>query len=323
MILRQAHGITVSKSLIYMRPLALVHSLCWTPENLSLKRWHVVRGKEFKTKTDAKAYAKKLGLGEADVSSHFRWAGRAEKIVGRERATFLREHEEGWPGREEIANILLDTAFQAYPEQLTGPLGDLIGAPCGDLELVEFKVGKDMVGSDAGKTKKIDTKSLAGNPDTVLLDRTNKRLIFLEMKVANKTTRYTLDQHIKYLTLNVLIRQSGLFPEFRTANLLLAPGATYLKNAPELEQVIESVEPSGFIKFNYRGADASAFKPVGQKSIQMLVDARIRSIVGSATVSLNVGEIPFHFATWETFIGKLGHGKLAENMESLRRYLSK
>lgn len=242
-------GVTITRSLIYRRPLGLAHSLCWRRTNLGLMS-----------------------------SEKFQWNPAIGKIEdGRERADAVRAH---WISMEEPFNVLLDTAFQAYRDDLATALGLLFNTRLEVLEHLEVVVDRAL-------------KRELGRPDTVLIDCHNKTLVFIEMKLGSK---YEYKQHVKYLTLNALV------PDFRTFTLVLAPGPRFGKASKNMSEAVRNDPDYGQVELRYATGAAEQ------------IAIRLKKITKLETKVPRLERFPLYFASWKQFARHLPEGLLRENV---------
>jgi len=122
--------------MIYERTLELTLKLCWNSEDLGLTRVHVHRDKEFKTKSALRKSF--LGQGEEvpGPKYFFDWVDSVKGHTGGARQKYLRD--EYWCNREQIVNVLLDTAMQAYRVDSQKLLSSLTGSDFHNADLVKF-----------------------------------------------------------------------------------------------------------------------------------------------------------------------------------------
>ena len=95
---------------------------------------------------------------------------------GIERERYLQN--EHWPRRENVANILFDTVLQAFPSDATALLSDALQTDFSRVDLVAVKTLNP-------------TRALTGQPDTMLLDERNQKIILIEIKIGRSTARYS------------------------------------------------------------------------------------------------------------------------------------
>lgn len=252
MELPQIPGIRFTRSLIYRRPLQLAHSLCWRPGNLGL----------------------------VPNARGFSWNSALSELDGRKRAAAVRKH---WVKMEETFNVLLDTAFQAYRDDLASALTQLLDVPIQGLEHLDLVVDPKI-------------KSHVGRPDTVLLDPESRSLIFIEIKLS---ARYTFDQHLKYLTLDVLA------DGYKTYNLLLSHKPTYLKSSRGMGKCAKSDTEYGRVDLRH------------SSSVAAEVGRRARAVTNGSSRTIALERYPFFFASWDSFAKRLPNGLLRENVIDL------
>ncbi len=305
-IIKSAYGVTVSKSYIHQRPLEIVERLCWRPEDVGLTLVHSVDGALFDGAKEAARHAKSIGVPQSTIKKYFRWVNEVAEHDGIERDDYLKQVY--WPSFEQTANILFDTIIHAYIDELAAPLSATFNTDIGPLEFVELRTTNAI-------------RKYSGQPDSVLIDHKHCKIVFIEMKLKGKTTKYSLDQHIKYLTLNALIGQQELLPGYQTYNLFLAPRATFEANTDKLDGMASAVNERGAIAFDYGDVNVSKYRPAGCSGMQAIVDARLGKAMGTDFRQRSVQDVPFWFCSWAQFIEGLPEGKLREGLDQVKDYL--
>ena len=225
-----------------------------------------------------------------------------------ERQNYLRD--EHWCNREQIVNILLDTAMQAYLEDTRRLLGTLTGGPFGAAELVKINITNQ-------------ARQYTGAPDTAFIDVQNRTVALIEIKIGTGSTKYSLDQAVKYETLSALLRQEEFFPGFRVYKVLLCPYAAFSANTSSAHQLHASSDSEGALSFGYTPSSLAALRPVGRSDIVSLVAARLEKIMKKSVQlpgqALNES---LYFFSWKTVQEATPLGDLRSNITALMRYLA-
>ena len=307
--IKSAHGLTLSRSFIFDRVLDTIPRLCWKPEDMGLTRVHIVQNTQFTSKKKAKAFAEHQGIPLDEITGYFGWVNDLCGMEGVKRENFLRNSY--WPRREQIANSMFDAVLQAYTSELIPLFSELTDTAIGNLEYVE-----------SNTTNVI--RKYTGQPDTVLIDETNKNIILIEIKIGGKTTKYTLDQHIKYIGLNVLLNTTDLLPSYRIHNILLAPEPEFASNTHGLDSIEPILQSNNYVQFNYANPDLTEFKPHGFDSINALVNARFQSLPGIRLdhEKDHTSEFALQFHDWKRLHSMLPEGEFKKNYEPLIPYLA-
>jgi len=307
-LIKSAYGITISESYIFERILDMTNRLCWKPEDMGLSKVHFVDGEKFPSWKAACVDAKSRGYPRSTISSFFEWLPECDEIQGIERQKFLAN--EYWPKREQIANMLFDSVVQSETNELIPVLQEIFNVSIGSLEFVDLITTNNI-------------RQYTGQPDTVLIDRNKKQLFLMEIKVFGKATKYTLDQHIKYIGLNVALRGEDLFPGYLTHNLLLAPEVEFIDNTKGLEKLKPVLSRTKEVEFDNSCLEIGHLKPTGSTSISELIVRRFRAVSGFESTSIveDCTNHKLHFRSWHDFIGNLEEGNFKYNLLPLLRYL--
>ena len=307
-VLRSAFGLTFSKSYVFDRVLEVAALLCWNPEDIGLTTVHLLGDTLYRSRKKAEVQAKELGAAAQDIRTLFQWVEPVGERSGIQREAFLQN--EYWPSREQTTNILFDSVLQTHIEYVRPLLADLLHLDLGSLAFIQSKT-----------TNKV--RKYTGQPDTVLLDDVGKNIIFLEIKIAGTKTKYTLDQHFKYLTLNALVSTNDFFPDYRIHNVILAPRNEFAANTRGLGSLAPVCRSDGQILFDYSGVDVSQVRPTGEKDVNTLIDSRLAAIRGSDKADLiNVTEgHRFTFISWSSLLDAIRSEPLKDSLEPLRPFL--
>ena len=307
-LIKSAYGLTISESYIFERILDMTNRLCWKPEDMGLSKVHFVDGEKFSSRKAACTVAKSKNCPEASISSFFEWLPECDEIQGIERQKFLAN--EYWPKREQIANMLFDSVVQSQTKELIPVFQEIFDVSIGSLEFVDLVTTNNI-------------RKYTGQPDTTLIDRNKKQLFLLEIKVYGKTTKYTLDQHIKYIGLNVALRGEDLFPGYLIHNLLLAPEVEFINNTKGLEKLKPVLSRNKEVKFDYSCPEIGHLKPTGSATISELIVQRFSAVSGFESTSIvdDCTNYKLHFRSWHDFIGNLEEGNFKYNLLPLLRYL--
>jgi hypothetical protein len=307
-VIRSAHGLTISRSFIFDRALDIIPRLCWKPEDIGLTRVHLVRDNKFLSRKKADAFAASEGISEKDITTYFEWVKDLNGFSGVERERYLRSTY--WPRREQIANSMFDAALQAYTKELLPLFSRLIGAAVDNLEYVEVNTTNPI-------------RKYTGQPDTVLIDEINKNIILIEIKIGSKSTKYTLDQHIKYIGLNALLKTSHFFPDYQLHNILLASDPDFACNTVGLDSLEPELKNNNYVHLKYENIDLSKFKPCGFDSVNELVEARLQSLTRKSINHDNdyCRDFSLYFYDWKKLYSMLPEGDFKNNYEPLMPYL--
>jgi len=307
--IKSAYGLTFTKKYIFDHTLEIIPLLCWKPEDIGLTRIHSIENLMFKTRKEAIGYAKENDLKESQIKHFFEWVNAIDGRSGIERETFLRE--EYWPRREQVANILFDSVLQSHPKEAGVFFSKLIGIDLEDARLVSINTTNT-------------TRQFTGQPDTVLLDEKGKNIIFIEIKIGRKSTKYTLEQHFKYMGLNALSSCKELFPDYSLYNILLGPKVNFLSNTTKLEPLHPIEQDDHSVIFDYSTVMLDKFSPEGSENISELINARMAKLLGVADndFSDRINSFKFQFFDWSTFYDLLPTGDFKDNLEQLMPYLN-
>jgi len=308
---RSAFGVQVRPTMIYERTLELTHKLCWNSEDLGLTRVHIHRDKEFRTKSALRKFS--LEQGEATLPKtkyFFDWLGSIKEFSGGARQKYLRD--EYWCNREQIINILLDTAMQAYQRDTQHLLSSLTGSDFQDAELIKFDI-------------KNQARQYTGDPDSTFIDLNSRNIALVEIKIGNSATKYSVDQNVKYETMAALLRTEAFFPAFQVFKILLAPIPEFSKNVSRPHVLGPSNNSAGRISFSHNSEALAGLRPKG--------NANILSLVGARLTKLTKGEMErsprdyfddggILFFPWGDVEQRCPSGLLRENLRALMRYLA-
>ena len=307
-VIKSAHGLTISRSFIFDRALDIIPRLCWKPEDIGLTRVHIVAGEKFISKKKADAFAASHEIPLDDITSYFEWLEDLSGLNGVERESILRNTY--WPRREQIANSMFDAVLQAYTDELLPLFSRITNTPIADLEYVEVSTTNTI-------------RKYTGQPDTVLIDVTNKNIILIEIKIGSKSTKYTLDQHIKYIGLNVLLNSPNLFPDYRIHNILLASKPEFLANTDGLDSLKPMMTKNNYVHLNYDKLNLTKFNPYGFDTVNELVNARLQSLprIQIDHKKDHACDFALHFYDWNKLYSMLPEGEFKNNFEPLIPYL--
>lgn len=305
---RDCFGVRVRATMIYERTLELTHKLCWNSEDLGLSRIHTHNGRSFSSRAALEAFCLQQREEPPEPAYVFDWLPSLKERSGVERQNYLRD--EHWCNREQIVNILLDTAMQAYLEDTRQLLGTLTGGPFGAAELVKINISNQ-------------ARQYTGAPDTAFVDVQNRTVALIEIKIGTGSTKYSLDQAVKYETLSALLRQDEFFPGFRVYKVLLCPYAAFSANTSSAHQLHASSDSEGALSFGYAPSSLAALRPLGRSDIVSLVAARLEKIMKKSVQlpgqALNES---LHFFSWKTVQEATPPGDLRSNITALMRYLA-
>lgn len=285
---RSAFGVEVRSTLIYERTLELAHKLCWNSEDLGLTRLRVP--------------------GRRDKYV-FDWVDSIKELSGKERHTDLREY---WCKREQVINILLDTAMQAYRADSRNLLSSLTGGDFQNADLIKFGI-------------KNQARQYTGAPDCTFVDLNSRSIALVEIKIGNSTTKYSVDQNVKYETMAALLRTEAFFPGSRVFKLFLAPLPEFSKNVSRPNLLGASSDSAGHISFSHDSDALAGLKPEGNADILSLVGARLTKLTNGATKmsarDFFDGEGMLFFP-WREVEQRCPRGLLRDNLQALLRYLA-
>src|SRR5690606_3673242 len=94
--------------------------------------------------------------------------------------------------------------------------------------------------------------------------------------IGQSTTKYSLDQCLKYLTLETLITSEWFFPGFKVCKLLFAPNRVFSTNTFKYKQLGPSQLEEGKISFSFEPDALAALKPQGNRDASTLLAARMK-----------------------------------------------
>jgi len=307
-LIKSAYGITISESYIFERVLDMSNRLCWKPEDMGLTKVHFLGGERFSSRKKAGAAAKLKGCSETSISSFFEWLPECDDLQGIARQQFL--VNEYWPRREQIANMLFDSVVQSHTNELIPVFQEIFDVDIGTLEFVDLVTTNNI-------------RKYTGQPDTVLIDHNKKQIFLLEIKVFGKATKYTLDQLMKYIGLNVVLRGEELFSGYLIHNLLLGPESSFFDNTKGLESLNPDLTENDRVIFDYMQPKIAHLKPVGATTINELIVKRCSAIseFRSATIADDCANFKLYFKNWHNLIENLEAGDLKYNLLPLLKYL--
>jgi len=303
-IIKSAYGLTFSKSYIFDRVLSITQLLCWCPKDIGLTRTHLVNGQEFTSKKEADAYVSENGISADEIDYSFKWVQELDGLKGIERESFLRSKY--WPSREQVMNTLVDSVIQSNLEDATVLFSQIIGAELNKLQFLDVNTNNTV-------------RKYSGQPDTVLWDEEGKKIIFIEIKIGCKPTKYLFEQHLKYIGLNALTKCKELFPEYQIYNVLLASGSNFISNTKGIEQLNPVTQQDGSVLFDYTMANVEGLSPAGCGDVNSLIDARIAKLKGAEDEEKvdHVKEFNFRFYDWNTFFSLIPSGELKDGLAPL------
>ncbi len=306
---RSAFGVQIRPTLIYERALELAHKLCWNSEDLGISRVHVHRGKSFKSVAALQRYCEENGESVPPLNYYFDWMEPIKELSGGDRARDLREH---WCNREQVVNILFDTAMQAYLDDGRNLLSSLTGGDFGSAELVKFDI-------------KNQARQYTGAPDSTFVDLKSKSVVLVEIKIGNSSTKYSLDQSVKYETMAALLRSDEFFPGFRVHKVLIAPLQTFSLNTKDVSLLGQSSDSEGKITFAYDATALAKLKPLHNRDIHELVSARLQ-ILSKGRIDLteihSVASDGISFFSWGETEQRCSPGLLRDNLHALMKHLA-
>jgi len=305
---RQLYGVDVRSTMIYERTLELTHKLCWNSEDLGISRVHLHNDQTFKSRSALEKYCRARGEAIPEPKYYFDWLDSLKGLSGGKRQKHLRE--EHWCNREQIINILLDTAMQAYQSECQQLLCAMTGEDFRNAALVKFVI-------------KNHARQYTGDPDTAFIDLKSRNIALIEIKIGSSTTKYSLDQCVKYETLSALLCSDGFFPGFQVHKVLLCPTAKFSANTVKPRLLRPSTNSEGQISFAFDAPALAALKPGGYSEIESLVAARVDRIADSnisiPTRGISNGVL---FYSWETVERLAPPGLLRENISALMGFLA-
>ena len=304
-VLKSRHGVNITRSLICQRPLDVIASLCWSPGDIGLGRVHLVGDEVFQSRKAAEEAAARQGLAKSSIRYFFDWVSGLAGKSGVKREHWLRDVY--WPGKEQVANYMFDTAVQAYPQQFAMVASALAELNMESPEWVEVKT-------------EAPARPLIGMPDTVVMDQATKSILLVEIKGPNPGTRYTLDQHIKYLALTALLRSGDFFPGWRVHTLLLGPGREFQANASGLAKVVDA-QKQGKPVFSTGGPGCPP--TAGMAVIAEQLKRRLAELSKICPSTPALGEVDFrlYFSDWRSFHAVCQPGGLRDNIEFMLPHL--
>ena len=304
---RSAFGLKVRPTMIYERTLELSSKLCWKPEDLGITKISLHDGHSFKSDSELTKYCESHGQ-EKPKSSHFEWLEPLKEYSGIARENYLRD--EHWCNREQIINILLDTAMQAYIDESRELLSAITGANFSNAELVKFDINNH-------------ARMYIGDPDSTFVDLKNKNIALIEIKIGHSNTKYSLDQSVKYQTLETLLQSDAFFPGFCVHKLLLGPSSLFSKNTKKTDLLGPSANAEGRISFTYDSTALEALNPHGHNEISGLLSSRLQKLTRGvdAPFSYDKDNI-IYFYSWKKVASLCPPGLLNRNIHALMKYLA-
>jgi hypothetical protein len=305
---RHAFGVSVRTTMIYERALELTAKLCWNSEDLGISRVHIHHDRTFRSVSALKKFCEESGDMPPAPRYFFDWLDPIKKYTGVARENYLRD--EHWCNREQVVNIMLDTAMQAYTADCRDLLSAITAADFGNAELVKLDINNT-------------ARQYTGAPDSVFVDLRNKNIALIEIKIGKTRTQYSLGQSIKYETMSALLRTDEFFPDFHVHNVLLAPGDNFSQNASKAHLLGPSTESEGKIIFSYESTALTALKPRGHADVSTLLAARLQKLrKGQPLAAALDGECGISFYAWPTVEQICPDGLLKENIRALMGYLA-
>jgi hypothetical protein len=307
-VIRSSFGLTISRSFVFERVLEVAGRLCWNPADIGLTRVHTIAGEQFRTRKGAERFAADSGRSDEEITFAFDWLEPMAEMQGVERETYLQSVY--WPRREQMTNILVDTALQSHPVDASELIQALLGIESDCFEFMVCKTNNTI-------------RALTGQPDIVFVDQSEKNVVLCEIKIGATQARYSLDQHLKYLTLARLLRADELFPDANIHVLLFAADPMFLVTAPELEVLDPVVDPGFCVRFNYEHFDPRAGEFGNEGDVDELLESRLRR------AGLNEAAIPLadtrgrviHLADWQRVLKTCNEGGLREHLSALAPFL--
>ncbi len=262
---RHAFGLEVRETLIFERTLELSKKLCWNSEDLGIARVRIHDGKRFSSKAELTRYCKEhhQSLPTQD-DYYFDWLDPLKKPTGRARAKMLHHY---WCNREQVFNILFDTAMQAYSDEGRTLLSSITGVDLRNADLVKFKTSKH-------------ASPYTGDPDSVFIDLHSKRIVLVEIKIGGSaaTTKYSFEQSVKYETLAALLRSESFFPGFHVHKILIAPESSFSDNTLDADHLGFSCDTEGNVLFSYDAKALAKIKPTGCRDFGELIPRRLQEL---------------------------------------------
>ena len=200
----------------------------------------------------------------------------------------------------------------AHPRQFTGALNQVLGTNYSQLQLLELKGLKDYV----------------GQPDQVYVDETTKQILLLEIKVGtHKTTKYTADQHRKYLFLSQIIGQLPRFnPDYNVHHILLAHTSDLLKicdsSLRKTEPMKEEDGLTWFINTDRMDCRSKSKQRYGNpKSIDELIRERHHAL-GSTPPQCSKHRLLTQVVSWDMLFRASPNSQFATEMNPIMPYLT-
>jgi hypothetical protein len=232
-----------------------------------------------------------------------------KELSGKNRHKELRKH---WCNREQVINILLDTAMQAYRADSQTLLSSLTGGDFQNADLIKFDIENQ-------------ARQYTGAPDSTFIDLHSRSIALVEIKIGNSETKYSVDQNVKYETMAALLRTEAFFPGFRVFKVLLAPMPEFSKNVSRPNLLGASRNSAGHISFSHDSAALAGLKPEGNPDILSLVGARLTKLTKGATETsardyFDGGGILFF--PWGEVEQRCPKGLLRDNLRALLGYLA-
>lgn len=304
-VIRDAYGITFSTSFIFDRILNVGSTLCWASGELGLRRVHFLDGRRFYSRKEAERFADENGLKRHEIEYFHDWVDELKCMDGGERDAYL--VNEYLPRRERVVNNLVDTVLQAFPADTARTFETLLGGSFPDLEYINCQTLNGV-------------RSYSGQPDTVLIDRTAKRLVLIEIKIVKSKHRYSLDQHLKYLCFQNLSGMPELFPGYSVQCLVLGPESDFSANTMgDIRRLDPYRETSGRILLkDLAKADVSEFKPTNCNSVGELITARVEHLTAKRPSSPDTERLNLWFYPWGDFYRAIPPGRMKETIAAMK-----
>lgn len=304
-MVKSNYGLTISQSLICERPLDVISSLCWSSEDLGLTRIHQVGEKMFLGRREAELAAEVQGIPKSRIPSYFTWVSSLDGKHGGAREKWLRERY--WPGREQTVNHMLNTAIQAYPQAIAAVAASLCDLSMNAPEWVETMTESP-------------TRKFIGMPDTMVIDYSSQAILLMEIKTGSTTTKYTLDQHLKYIGLTALLTSPAFFPGFRVHTLLVGAKPALAQNIQGLSQVLTNNGPGRPVfATGGQGQPASAGASIVSEKIAAHLSA-LEKLCPMANINKRV-DFRLYFADWKDFHDACPPGLFRDNVAFLLPHL--
>jgi hypothetical protein len=292
MILFDKYGIKITKSLISERPLEVLRNLVWNCRDLGLDTIHFVkRGESYlHTNSSSKAVEKEIKA-EPNLSSetYYTWTGEFKKVKGVKRLELLKSYLPA--NKEQISNIMVNTAFQAYPYQVATLFSRVLSTDFKKLELLDIEIQNI-------------PRACVGDPDILLIDTETKKLLFVEMKIFNSSHKYSYDQHLKYMTLNKVLSNSSEFSDYTFENIMLGGRDDLEKNFYNLNDSKLDIDNSN-VKFIFKD----------NLTIQSEISSRMEKVTSEKVeLSSDVVDLSFKFTSWNQLPEMIDDCELKENL---------